>query len=72
MNDGRKIPINTHVMAPLGDILHRGIVVAPRADQPLAEGIVCVALTPPVTTAEPYRSIDFITCPANRLTLGWF
>jgi hypothetical protein len=56
MNGAGKIPINTLVMAPLGDVLYRGIVVAPRADQSLAEGIVCVAFIPPVTTAEPLAS----------------
>jgi len=72
MNDASEIPINTQVMAPLGDVLHRGVVVEPREDQPLAEGMVCVAFTPPVTTTEPYLSIDLITCPASRVTLGWF
>jgi hypothetical protein len=70
MDDAGKIPIDTRVMAPLGDVLHRGIVVAPK--EPLAAGMVCVAFTPPVTMAEPYSSIDFITGPAKRLTLGWF
>jgi hypothetical protein len=70
MDDGGKIPINTRVMAPLGDVLHRGIVVAPQ--EPIAAGMICVAFTPPVTMEEPYSSIDFIICPANRLTFGWF
>jgi hypothetical protein len=72
MDDARQIPINTRVMAPLGDVLHRGVVVQPRSDQPLAKGMVCIAFTPPVTTIAPYSSIDFVTCPASRVTLGWF
>jgi hypothetical protein len=72
MDDARNIPINTQVMAPLGDVLHRGVVVEAPGDQPLAEGMICIAFTPPVTTKEPYSSIEFITCPVSRLTLGWF
>ena len=71
MDAARKIPINTQVMAPLGDVLHRGIVVEPPSDEPLAAGMICIAFTPPVTTIEPYSSIDFITCPVSRVTLGW-
>jgi hypothetical protein len=72
MDDIKDILINTRVMAPLGDVLHRGIVVEPRADHPLGEGMICVEFTPPVTTTRPYNSIDFITCPASSVTLGWF
>jgi len=59
-------------MAPLGDVLYRGIIVEPRADHPLVKGIVCVQFTPPVKTMKPFESIDYITCPASRVTLGWF
>jgi hypothetical protein len=45
MNDAGKIPLNTRVMAPLGDVLHRGVVVQPAADQALEEGMVCIAFT---------------------------
>jgi hypothetical protein len=72
MDDTKDLSINTRVMAPLGDVLHRGIVVEPRADHPEGKGIVCVEFTPPVTTIKPYSSIDYIICPANRVTLGWF
>jgi hypothetical protein len=72
MHDIKDLPMNTRVMAPLGDVLHRGIVAAPRADHPLSEGMICVAFTLPVTTMKPYASIDYITCPANRVTPGWF
>jgi hypothetical protein len=71
MNDAGKIPPNRPVMAPLGDVLHRGVVVATPSDQSLAEGMIYIAFTPPVTTRAPYSSIDFITCPASRVTLGW-
>jgi hypothetical protein len=72
MDDIKDVPINTRVMAPLGDVLHRGIVAEPPADHLGGEGMVCVRFTPPVTTVKPYDSIDYITCPANRVTPGWF
>jgi len=34
--------------------------------------MICVKFTPPVKTMKPYDSIDYITCPADRVTLGWF
>lgn len=71
MNDNETLTINARVMAPLGVVLYRGIAVEPRADNPVGEGMVCVKLTPPVTTAKPYDSIDYITRPADRVTLGW-
>jgi hypothetical protein len=71
MDDISDLPTNTRVMAPVGDVLHRGIIAEPRADHPLGEGIVCVEFTPPVKAVKPYDSIDYITCPANRVTLGW-
>ena len=37
------------MMAPLGDVLHRGVVVDAPADQTLAEGMIYMAFTPPVT-----------------------
>jgi hypothetical protein len=46
-------------------------VVETPADQPLAEGMIYIAFTPPVTTMAPYSSIDFISCPASRVTVGW-
>ena len=58
-------------MAPLGDVLHGGIVAKPPGGHPLDEGMICVEFTPPVKTMKPYDSIDYITCPANRVTLGW-
>jgi hypothetical protein len=72
MDDIRALPINTRVMAPLGDVLYCGIIAEPRRDCPGGEGRVCVKLTPPVKTMPPYNSIDYITCPASRVTLGWF
>ena len=72
MADFKELPANTRVMAPLGDILHRGIVVEADADNPLTEGMICVEFTPPVETTGPYNSIDYISCPASSVTLGWF
>jgi hypothetical protein len=70
--DGAKsLPINTRVMAPLGDVLHRGIVVNPTEDQSLGKGMIRVKFTPPVPI-EPSGSIDYMTCPASNVTLGWF
>jgi hypothetical protein len=65
------IPINTRVMAPLGDVLHRGVVVQPQEGDALDNGIVRVEFTPPVPI-EPSGSIIYITCPAKDVTPGWF
>jgi hypothetical protein len=63
------IAINMPVMAPVDDVLYRGIVVEPEGEpQP---GIVRVKLTPPVATMKPYTSIDYVICPMDRVTLGW-
>jgi hypothetical protein len=64
------IPTNSRVMAPLGDVLHPGIVVVSEGDA--RPGMVRVKFTPPVTTVEPFNSIDYVTCPVDRVTLGWF
>ena len=72
MADFKELTANTRVMAPLGDVLHRGIVVKPHADDPLGEDMICVEFTPPVETTGPYNSIDYISCPASSVTLGWF
>jgi hypothetical protein len=72
MGNNNDLPKNTRVMAPLGDVLYRGIVADPRGDHPQDDGMICVEFTPPVKTEKPYDSINYITCPANRLTLGWF
>jgi hypothetical protein len=34
--------------------------------------MICVKSTPPVKTMKSYDSIDYITCAADRVTLGWF
>jgi hypothetical protein len=72
MNEIKALPIDARVMAPLGDVLYRGIIVEPRADHPRGEGMVCVKFMPPVTAEKPYDSIDYITCPVDRVTPGWF
>lgn len=59
------------VMAPIGDVLYPGIVVQPPDRCPLDNGMVCVRLTPPLQTKGPLTSIDFVTCPVDRVTLGW-
>jgi hypothetical protein len=67
-----ELTINARVMAPLGDVLHRGIIVELQADHPGGEGMICVAFTPPVKTITPFDSIDAVTCPASSVTLGWW
>ena len=66
------IPLDTHVMAPLGDVLCRGIVVAPRGGLAPGAGTICAEFTPPVKAEKPFDSIDYVVCPASRVTLGWF
>jgi hypothetical protein len=72
MDDIKNLPVNTRVMAPIGDVLYRGIIAVPRADEPQRDGTICVKLAPPVNTMKPYDTIDYITCPTDRVTLGWF
>ena len=64
-------PIRTRVMAPLGDVLHRGIVVQPREEDLLSDSMVCVEFTPPIPI-EPAGNIIYITCPTKGVTFGWF
>jgi hypothetical protein len=60
------------MMAPLGDVLHRGVVVDAPADQTLAEGMIYTAFTPPVTKMAPDSSNEFHSLPGeSRVTLGW-
>jgi hypothetical protein len=72
MEKANGLSIGVRVMAPVGDVLHRGVIAEPPADHPQGEGMVCVKFTPPVKTAAPFTSIDCITCPVNRVTAGWF
>jgi hypothetical protein len=72
MSKNSGLRINTRVMAPLGEVLHRGVIVEPPVGQPAGEGMVCVKFTPPVKTPGPFNSINYITCPASRVTIGWF
>jgi hypothetical protein len=71
VHDIKDLPKNTRVMAPLRDVLYPGIVIEPPADEPLAEGMIRVEFTPSVKAAPPFDSIDAITCPVNRVTVGW-
>ena len=66
------IPLDTHVMAPLGDVLHRGIVVAQRSGLAPGAGMIRVEFAPPVQAEKQLDSIDCVVCPASRVTLGWF
>jgi hypothetical protein len=63
--------MNTQVMAPLGDVLYRGIVVEPDGAHSLGKGMVRIQFTPPIAI-EPSGTIDYITCPAKDVTRGWF
>jgi len=62
---------NIRVMAPLGDQMHRGIIVERPADHPRPEGTICVKFTPPIRAAEPYTEVTHITCEADCVELGW-
>ena len=72
MEKANDLPVGVRVMAPVGDVLHRGVIAESPADHPQGKDMVCVKFTPPVKTAEPFTSIDYITCPVNRVTAGWF
>ena len=72
MGDIKDLPVNTRVMAPLGDVLHRGVVVEPRGDHPQGKDTVCIKFTPPVEVEKPFNAIEYVTCPIDRITLGWF
>jgi hypothetical protein len=72
MERTNELPVGVRVMAPLGDVLHRGAIVESPVHHLQSEGLVCVKFTPSVKTAEPFTSIDYITCPVNRVTAGWF
>jgi hypothetical protein len=61
--------MNTCVMAPLGDVVHRGVVTKPQTDHPSGEGMICVKFTLPVKTMKLYDSIDCITCPEMEMLL---
>ena len=63
---------STHVMSPLGYVLYRGIVVAPRGGIEPGAGMIGVELTPPVQAEKPFNSIGYVVCRASRVTLGWF
>jgi hypothetical protein len=71
MPDMKNLAKNTRVMVPVGDYLYRGIVAEPPADHTRIEGMICIELTPPVKTMKPYDSINYVTCPVDRVTLGW-
>ena len=71
MEKANDLPAGARVMAPVGDVLHTGVIAESPADHPQGEGMVCVKFIPPVKTAEPFASIDYITCPVDRVTAGW-
>jgi hypothetical protein len=70
MEDCNDLPIGARVMAPLGDVLYRGVVVEPPTKS-LGESMVCVEFVPPVAMMKPFDSVTHTTCPASRLTRGW-
>jgi hypothetical protein len=71
-HDIKGLPKNTRVMAPLGDVLYLGIVAEPQADGPLGEGMIRVEFIPGLKAELPFDSINAITCPVDRVTIGWF
>jgi hypothetical protein len=68
MEKADTMPVCARVMAPLRDVLCPGVVVEPVEDQTL--GMIRIQFTPPITI-EPAGSIDYITCPASDVTVGW-
>jgi uncharacterized membrane protein YfcA len=48
MEKADSLPLGTPIMAPLGDVLYRGVITEPREDHATREGMVCVEFTPPV------------------------
>jgi hypothetical protein len=67
----KDLTTNIRVIAPLGDQMHRGIIVEPPEDHPRRNGTICVKFTPPVRAGEPYIEIIHITCEADGVELGW-
>jgi hypothetical protein len=61
---------NLRVMAPLGNQMHRGVIVEPPEGHRRRNGTICGRSTPPVSTAEPYTEVTHITCEADRVELG--
>ena len=72
MRNPNVFAVGAKVMAPIGEVLHRGVVVEPPADQHLTDGFVCVQFRPPVAAAEPFTAIESVICPLSRLAPGWF
>jgi hypothetical protein len=62
---------NIRVMAPLGEGMHRGIIVEPPEDHPRRSGTICVKFTPPVKVGEPFTEVTHLTCEADCVELGW-
>ena len=54
MEKATDLSVGVRVMAPVGDVLHRGVIAESPANHPQGEGMVCVKFTPPVKTAEPF------------------
>jgi hypothetical protein len=62
---------NIRVMAPLGDQMHRGIVVEPSDDRPRRNGMVCVKFSPPIEVTEAGTEVTHVTCEIDCVELGW-
>jgi hypothetical protein len=71
MADFTDLTTNIRVMAPLGDQMHRGIIVEPPADHPRREGMIYVEFTPPVKAMGSYTMVTHITCETDCIELGW-
>jgi hypothetical protein len=51
MEKAESLPVGAPVMAPLADVLYRGVIAAPQEDHAPRKGMVCVKFTPPVAIA---------------------
>jgi hypothetical protein len=62
---------NTRVVAPLGDQMHRGIIVEPPDDHPQRNCMIGAKFTPPVRAGKPNTAVTHITFEADCVALGW-
>jgi hypothetical protein len=67
----KDLTTNIRVKAPLGDRMHRGVIVESPEDHPRRNGMIRVKFTPPIIAGEPYTEITHLTCEADCVEVGW-
>jgi hypothetical protein len=67
----KDLSIKTRVLAPLGDAMHKGVIVKPPADHPCGtDNMVCVQFTPPVPDdRDSSIFFSYLSCDARRLEI---